>query len=336
MPKAFRPIVLLNTIGKLIEKVISHRLQFHLSANGFLDPNQLGGIRQRSTINAGMYLTYLICTGWAKECHTSVIAFDIAQFFPSLNHNFLLLCLAKAGLNANVLNFFRNYHSNRSTTYAWSNFALQKFATSVGVGQESALSPILSAIYLAPIIKTFKKRIKNLKEKIHTDILSFVDNGLLISQEKSYELSSTFLLSSYNMISKIFSDAGLVMEYSKSEVFHFTRAYNPPNPSIDLTSVGGPILYPKPIWRYLGFFFDRKLNFHHHVHHYTTKCLSTLNAMKMLGNSSRGLLPMQKCLLYRTCIVPIALYSFQLWFFKGAPTIKNITELKKMQRRAAL
>jgi len=58
--------------------------------------------------------------------------------------------------------------------------------------------------------------------------------------------------------------------------------------------------------------------------------------MKMLGNSSRGLLPTQKRLLYRTCIVPIALYGFQLWFFKGAPTVKNIAELKKMQRRAAL
>jgi len=44
------------------------------------------------------------------------------------------------------------------------------------VGQGSALSPILSAIYLALIIKTFKKRIKNLKENIPTDILSFVDN----------------------------------------------------------------------------------------------------------------------------------------------------------------
>jgi len=134
MPKAFRPIVLLNTMGKLIEKVISHRLQFHLSANGFLNPNQLEGIRQRSTIDTGMYLTHLIHTGWAKDCHTSVIAFNIAQFFPSLNHNFLSLCLAKAGLKANVLKFFRNYHSNRSTTYVWNNFASQKFATSVGVG----------------------------------------------------------------------------------------------------------------------------------------------------------------------------------------------------------
>jgi len=56
----------------------------------------------------------------------------------------------------------------------------------------------------------------------------------------------------------------------------------------------------------------------------------------MLGNSLRGLLPIQKRLLYKTCVLPIALYGFQLWFFKGAPIIKNITELKKIQQRAAL
>jgi len=30
------------------------------------------------------------------------------------------------------------------------------------------------------------------------------------------------------------------------------------------------------------------------------------------------------------------LYGFNLWFFKGAPIVKNINELKKMQRKAAL
>jgi len=69
---------------------------------------------------------------------------------------------------------------------------------------------------------------------------------------------------------------------------------------------------------------------------YTLLCLSTLSAMKILENSSRGLFPIQKRLLYRICILPIALYGFQLWFFKGAPIVKNITELKKMQWRAAL
>jgi len=126
------------------------------------------------------------------------------------------------------------------------------------------------------------------------------------------------------------------MEHNKTVIFHFTRAQHPPNLSIDLTTIGGPIINPKPIWRYLGFFFDRKLNFHHHTHFYATKCLSTLSAMKMLGNSSRGLLSMQKRLLYRTYILPIAMYRFNLWFFKDAPIVKNINELKKMQCKAAL
>ena len=35
-PKSFCPIILLNTIGKLIEKVIAKRLQFHVIRNNFI------------------------------------------------------------------------------------------------------------------------------------------------------------------------------------------------------------------------------------------------------------------------------------------------------------
>jgi len=150
-------------------------------ANGFLDSYQFGGIYQHSTIDMGLYLTHLIWAGWLKQCHTSIIVFDIAQFFPSLNHDFLSLCLSKASLNTNIIGFFNSYHSNCSTTYSWNNFLSLFFNTNIGIDQDSALSPILSTIYLVPIIKTFKKKIKNLKIKILTDILSFVDNNFLIS-----------------------------------------------------------------------------------------------------------------------------------------------------------
>ena len=42
---------------------------------------------------------------------------------------------------------------------------------------------------------------------------------------------------------------------------------------------------------------------------------------------------MQKQLLYRTCILPIAMYGFNLWFFKGAPIVKNVNKLKKCNAR---
>ena len=38
-PKSFCPIVLLNTLGKLIEKVIAERLQFLVTRNSFIYPS---------------------------------------------------------------------------------------------------------------------------------------------------------------------------------------------------------------------------------------------------------------------------------------------------------
>jgi len=85
---------------------------------------------------------------------------------------------------------------------------------------------------------------------------------------------------------------GLVMEHNKSEIFHFSRAHNDLNPELDLSAIGASTLKPKTYWRYLGFYFDRCLFFKEHVWYYSTKALSTVKAMDMLGNSTRGLLPL--------------------------------------------
>jgi len=62
-PRIFWPIILLNTLGKLIEKVISERLQFQLISNNFIHPCQLGRLKHQSTTDTGVVLTHLICAG---------------------------------------------------------------------------------------------------------------------------------------------------------------------------------------------------------------------------------------------------------------------------------
>ena len=126
------------------------------------------------------------------------------------------------------------------------------------------------------------------------------------------------------------------MEHDKSEIFHFFRAHNDSNPGLDLSAIGAPTLKPKTYWRYLGFYFDRYLSFKEHVQYYSTKALSTVKAMGMLGNSTRGLLLLQKHLLYCFCIVPITTYGFRLWFFARAPTKAQVSLLAAMQHKAAL
>ena len=58
--------------------------------------------------------------------------------------------------------------------------------------------------------------------------------------------------------------------------------------------------------------------------------------MKLLGNSSRGINPLQEQLLYRCCILLIALYGFQLWYYNKALSSYHMKILDKMQRRAAI
>ena len=61
-----------------------------------------------------------------------------------------------------------------------------------------------------------------------------------------------------------------------------------------------------------------------------------VKCMKLLGNSSRGISPIQKHLLYQCCVLSIALYSFQLWFYNKALLSYHMKILNKMQRRAVI
>jgi len=305
-PKSFRPIILLNILGKLIKKVISDRLQFHVVTNDFIYQSQLGDLKFKSTSDAGIALTHVIHMGWIKNMLTSTLTFDIAQFFSSLNHHLLLLILKKADFDSHIVKFSSNYLVNRRMYYVWNNFFSHFVDVNVGVGQGLALSPILSALYLASFLE---KHLKNLNLQI--SLLSFIDDGLLITQSKSFETSNSHLYCSYNVVFNLLTKFGLLVEHSKTKVFYFSRSqgnFNPP--PLNLLPIGGPILSPKDSWQYLGFIFDRKLSFHNHINFYVNKAISTVKCMKILGNSTRGLNPHQKCLLYRSCSLPIALYEF--------------------------
>ena len=103
----------------------------------------------------------------------------------------------------------------------------------------------------------FEKRLKILK--IPVSVLSFVDNGLFIAQSKSLHILNSNHFCSYHIMSLLLDQFGLVIEHGKTEVFYFFRSHSIFNPlSLDLSLLGGPVLWPQENWRYLGFIFNRK------------------------------------------------------------------------------
>ena len=163
-----------------------------------------------------------------------MLAFDIAQFFPSLNYYILTTILKKASFNANIVSFFISYLSNRTTQYTWESFVFPYFNVNIGVEQGSVLLPTLLALYFAPILYILKKRQCNLFSLILTSILSFINNSLIVVQEKDFNKTNTLLLTSYNMTANILINFDLTIKYNKSEVFHFSRNFQDPNSDLNL------------------------------------------------------------------------------------------------------
>jgi len=134
----------------------------------------------------------------------STLAFNIAQFFLSLNHQLLSCIFNKIGFNPKVAFFFYNYLVERKTQYLWNNSSSPFFNVDVGIGQGSALSFILSALYLAFILYILEKQLKNLK--IPVSILSFIDDSLLVTQNKLLIVLNSLLLCSYHITSLLFKN----------------------------------------------------------------------------------------------------------------------------------
>ena len=195
----------------------------------------------KSITDAGVTFIHIIYLGWIRNLSTNTLAFDIVQFFPSLNHCLLTLILKEAEFNNYIISFFANYLMDKKTNYLWNNFSSPTFDVNIGVSQGSVLSPILLALYFSLFLYILEKHLKFFN--ILVSIISFIDDGLFISQSKLFYISNSCLFCSYNVIIKLLEKFDLIVEHSKTEVFYFNRSHSDFNPPpLDLTSIGGPVL----------------------------------------------------------------------------------------------
>lgn len=324
LAKNFRPISLLECLGKLLEKVVAKLIYKDMSKHALVPNTQFGGRNASSTLDAGLTLLHDIQSAHQAGLRSGILLFDIQGFFDNINHERLIQVFTDLGFAPELVKWCRSFLSERTVRLRFNGKTSDPFDFVVGTPQGSPVSPVLSIIYTSPLLH-------KMRQWTRTSLGMYVDDGVIFACGKEWTDLENMMRSGYTECANWLTKAGLSAEPEKTELLFFKKKGEKANPP---TRIHLPIptintyyrVQATNTLRYLGFFFDDRLTWTHHVNVVCNRARASLKALQLLGNSVRGLDQAKWRLAYIAICLPVLTYGCQLWY-RG----KQVTLVKKLQ-----
>ncbi|GBL83728.1 Retrovirus-related Pol polyprotein from type-1 retrotransposable element R1 [Araneus ventricosus] len=147
---SYRPVCLLPTLGKIIERLFASKLNRWLDRNNIIHHNQYGFLEGKSCDLAITQIVETIKSRIATE-HLALVSLDIKSAFDNMNWPVLFKILSEYGLPKFFTNFLFYYLDNRKVFYVNDIFSVSRQCYR-GCPQGSVIAPILWNIYINSIL----------------------------------------------------------------------------------------------------------------------------------------------------------------------------------------
>ena len=297
----YRPISLLPTFSKILEKLLHKRIYKFLQKNNILYNSQYGFRAKHSTNDAITEFITDVTNNLEKKSNTLSIFLDLSKAFDTIDHNILLTKLNRYGIRGTPLKWFESYLTSRKQYVKINKSKSTINDIACGVPQDSVLGPLLFILYTNDLPNSLE----------HTHAILFADDTTIylnsnninsLYENVNKDLNSLYEWFNTNKLSLNISKTNymLISNIKQAVVVH--EKYR--------VKIGDENIEYKKSLKFLGLIIDENLNWHDHIHYTKNKISKITYSIKMIKHT----LPLQNIkTLYETLVQPHMEYGITLW-----------------------
>lgn len=306
-PSAFRPLCMLDPLGKAFEAIIVMRLQETLEGPNGLSPLQFGFRRGRSTIDAiqaVMNIAQDATSGtrwrWGDKKYCAVITLDIRNAFNSASWPKTIEALCRCRTPKYLIRVIADYLKDRWLYYDTDD-GVKKYKVSRGVPQGSVLGPSLWNIMYDEVLRI------ELPED--TTIIGYADDIALVVVEKTTERLQLKCTEAIDRVMRCLNQMDLKLATEKTEaVLLSTRKIR----EVISFRADAHDITSQPCIKYLGVLIDTRMSFKDHLIRVSDKAAKVNGALSRVMSNHGGPRASKRKILAQVS-ASIMLYAAPVW-----------------------
>lgn len=296
----YRPISLLSTLSKIVEKIIANRLNEIMLRERILPDIQFGFREAHSTTHALLNLTNRVRDDMDRKRTNVLVSLDIEKAFDTIWLNGLLFKIIQKGFPPSVVRFLHAYLNNRRFRVVVNGCSSNVKYAPNGLPEGSILGPILFSIYVSDI-----------PQLDFTKLQMFADDTSVLSSSLYPSVALARMQTHLNALCEYFTRWKMKVNAGKTEYMVFTRRRNRITDA-QLFYGDAPIKRVDDM-RLLGIRIDSRLNFGRHVSMALMKARTVAQRLQPLLKTNSGLSSENKVFAFKIFMRSILTYGITVW-----------------------